>query len=571
MLRIFISHSSRNNREAVALKQWLTERRPELANEIFLDIDDKTGLQLGRQWKEELLVRSTGCEWLLCLVSRDWIASKECLIEYELADRTGKGIVIARLDELSHADWRQAGEAKGDITSHWQRCELFREGPQTEIEVAADPPTVPDGPPVSFNTGALHRIRRLIEGPGIGPGSFMWPPRHDHQRAPYRGWDPFEDIDAGVFFGRDAAIASGLAALRQMRFPTPDRFPGPESMFVGPGPSGSGKSSFLRAGLIPRLQRDDHNFAVLGLMRAGHALTGEQGLGAAIDQARRALGLTATSVDDIEDACKRGDAARICELFTRMRAAGASRRDPADNATNTGEAAGKPDGDAQQRGGPANAGQEITAPTLVLPLDQAEELFPARADTEAAWFLQLLAKLLTQMNATDVGLIVAATIRTDRYETMQTDPALRGIGAVLFNELKPMPASEHKEVITGPARRVSEKTPLSFDPDLVQQLMTDAEGPDTLPLLALTLDRVYRRYHHNGRFTRDNYLRMGGMRDVVNNEIEQILPPDGRNASGPWRCCARPSSRAWSTSTRRTTGRCAEWHPNPSFPQPPVP
>ncbi|WP_197518365.1 WD40 repeat domain-containing protein [Mycobacterium sp. E3198] len=522
-----MSHSGRNNREVVALKQWLTERRPELATEIFLDIDDKTGLRLGRQWKEELLLRNTGCEWLLCLVSRDWIASKECLIEYELADRTGKGIVIARLEDVTDADWHQAGEPKGDITSHWQRCDLFREGPKTTVEIVADPPTVPDGPPVSFNTAALHRICRLIEGPGIGPDSFLWPPGNDPQRAPYRGWEPFEDIDAGVFFGRDAAIASGLNALRNMRFPAPDRFPGPESMFVVLGPSGSGKSSFLRAGLIPRLQRDDRNFAVLGLVRAGHAVTGEQGLAAAIDLGRRTLGVTATSVDDIEDACRAGDAARICELFTRMRAAAAARHDPADGTSDSGETVVLGATDAVPGGGPPDGERAMTAPTLVLPLDQAEELFPARAGTEAVRFLELIAELLTRMNAVDVGLIVAATIRTDRYERMQTHPVLRGVGAVLFNDLKPMPASEHKEVITGPARRVSENTPLSFDPALVQQLMTDAEGADTLPLLALTLDRLYRRYHRNGHLTLENYHRMGGMRDVVNNEIKQVLPADG--------------------------------------------
>ena len=47
MSRIFLSHSSRDNRQAVALKQWLAEQRPELANEIFLDIDPESGLQAG--------------------------------------------------------------------------------------------------------------------------------------------------------------------------------------------------------------------------------------------------------------------------------------------------------------------------------------------------------------------------------------------------------------------------------------------------------------------------------------------------------------------------------------------
>ena len=58
----------------------------------------------------------------------------------------------------------------------------------------------------------------------------------------------------GVFFGRDAAIVRGLDELRTLRLS------GLKSLFVVLGPSGSGKSSFLRAGLIPRLQREDRRF-----------------------------------------------------------------------------------------------------------------------------------------------------------------------------------------------------------------------------------------------------------------------------------------------------------------------
>ncbi len=39
---------------------------------------------------------------------------------------------------------------------------------------------------------------------------------------------------------------------------------------------------------------------------------------------------------------------------------------------------------------------------------------------------------------------------------MQTHPALAGVGTVLFDELKPMPPTQFKEVITGPAERASE-------------------------------------------------------------------------------------------------------------------
>ena len=37
MPRIFLSHSSNDNNEATALRQWLIDQRPELVNEIFLE------------------------------------------------------------------------------------------------------------------------------------------------------------------------------------------------------------------------------------------------------------------------------------------------------------------------------------------------------------------------------------------------------------------------------------------------------------------------------------------------------------------------------------------------------
>jgi hypothetical protein len=75
-----------------------------------------------------------------------------------------------------------------------------------------------------------------------------------------------------------------------MRFDLLARLSGQKSLFVVLGPSGSGKSSFLRAGLIPRLQHEDRRFVVLGMMRPQRsALTGDHGLAAAIDSARQAL------------------------------------------------------------------------------------------------------------------------------------------------------------------------------------------------------------------------------------------------------------------------------------------
>ena len=237
MSRIFLSHSSRDNRQALALVQWLSEQRPELASEIFLDISSTAGLRPGQRWKDALRQANDRCEAVICLLSRHWESSPNCKTEYLTAENLGKQILVARLEDIGDTD----------ITSEWQRCDLFAPGAQTQITLAG-------GPPVRFHTAALDQLKKAIEGSGIGPENFVWPPRADPERAPYRGWEPFEDVDAGVFFGRDAAIVRGTDELRAMRVH------GLKSLFVVLGPSGSGKSSFLRAGLIPRLQRDDRHF-----------------------------------------------------------------------------------------------------------------------------------------------------------------------------------------------------------------------------------------------------------------------------------------------------------------------
>jgi WD40 repeat protein len=538
--RIFLSHSSQDNREALALKQWLSAQRPELATEIFLDIDPASGLQAGARWKGQLFDSNSRCQTVICLLSRSWEASHECKTEYRTAEGLGKQIIVARLEDRGDTD----------ITSEWQRCDLFAHGAQTEIIVAG-------GPAVRFNTAALDQLKKSIEGTGIGPECFVWPPSEDPQRAPYRGWAPFEDIDAGVFFGRDAAIAGGLDDLRAMRFGLLARLSGYKSLFVVLGPSGSGKSSFLRAGLIPRLRRDDRRFLVLGLVRPEHnSLTGDHGLAAAIHSARVELGLSSPPLGDIKSACL-DDPDWVCELLVELRIAAAKRLAEIQPDETTRLNSRPQDGPAPEDGAcqpPAEADDAAMAPTLVLPLDQAEELFSADAGPQAGRFLTLIARLLDRINADELGMIVAATIRTDRFEAMQSHPALDGLGTELFDELKPMPATQFKEVITGPAVRTTEGGQrLSIAPDLVNQLIADsASGADTLPLLALTLARLYADYASTGELTLAHYESTGGMRRVVNNRIDEVLSSDAverahqleqlRAAFIPWLATINPDN-----------------------------
>ena len=149
-----------------------------------------------------------------------------------------------------------------------------------------------------FSADGLARLLRGLREAGIGAEYFPWPPEDDPKRVPYRGWQSMEDADAAVFFGRDPQILRGLDALRGMRTT------GVESLFVILGPSGVGKSSFLRAGLLPRLRRDHRNFLVADIVRPERAaVTGDHGLAQAIWQLRSQAGPGGPALGDVKAAC----------------------------------------------------------------------------------------------------------------------------------------------------------------------------------------------------------------------------------------------------------------------------
>lgn len=480
MSRIFLSHSSRDAPQAIALKQWLVEQDPSLADEIFLDLDPVTGIQPGERWKEALRRSNARCEAVICLLSGHWEASAECRAEFRTAESLNKLILCARLEPLT---------ATG-ITGEWQRCDLFGDGPSTQIPIGMSGP-------VAFQTEGLERLYRGLRRAGIGAEHFVWPPPQDPDRAPYRGWEPLEETDAAVFFGRDGQIVRGLDELRGMRNS------GIESLFMILGPSGAGKSSFLRAGLLPRLRRDDRHFAVLEIMRPGrNALTGERGFAHSLHALRTALGLDRPVLAEIKDACLAIDLKRLWGWMDEARQSAASRLPMETDSS--------------------------PQPTLVLPLDQAEELFSVDAGPQATQFLELLGRLLRDHDLEAPALIVVGTIRADRYEMLQTAPELAEVRSRVFDELRPMPVAQFKEVILGPAARATAAgRHLRVQPDLVDRLLTEsAEGADTLPLLSLTLARLYADFEGSGELTLNGYEAIGGMNSVVQTEIDAVLARD---------------------------------------------
>ena len=198
--------------------------------------------------------------------------------------------------------------------------------------------------------------------------------------CPFKGLASFEPVDADYFFGRERLVAELVARLVG-------------AGFLGiVGPSGSGKSSALRAGLVPTL--------------AGGVLPGSGGW-------RRLL-------------LRPGE--RPLEELRRVLVSGA--KDPLDEALDTLPANGR----------------------LLLAVDQLEELFTAcRSDAERAAFADTLARAAADP---DGRAVVVVALRADFYGRFAAYPGLAELLGANHVLVGPMQASELRRVVELPAGRV---------------------------------------------------------------------------------------------------------------------
>jgi hypothetical protein len=60
------THVRRDSRQAIAVKAWLVEQEPGLAEEIYLDLDPHAGIRPGARWKQALQQANAHCEAVIC-------------------------------------------------------------------------------------------------------------------------------------------------------------------------------------------------------------------------------------------------------------------------------------------------------------------------------------------------------------------------------------------------------------------------------------------------------------------------------------------------------------------------
>jgi len=98
MARLFISHSSADDANAVAIRDWLATAG---WDDVFLDFDPQRGISAGERWERALNEAASRCEVVLFLVSRAWLASRWCLKEFNLARKLNTAVWRSNRDPPS--------------------------------------------------------------------------------------------------------------------------------------------------------------------------------------------------------------------------------------------------------------------------------------------------------------------------------------------------------------------------------------------------------------------------------------------------------------------------------------
>ncbi len=269
-------------------------------------------------------------------------------------------------------------------------------------------------------------------------------------KCPFVGLDAFGESQASRFFGRSAAIQDLLGFVEHHR------------LVAVVGPSGSGKSSLVCAGLVPLLraaaERGSTPWQILPTIVPGESP----------DDALRAL---------LGDSLAGNSAASSAE---RLLALGSGKR-------------------------------------LLLIVDQFEELFTVcESDEKRRAFASELVRLTTAPGGQHT---VILTIRSDFEQQIASLPELHALYPAGRFALGVMMEEELREAIEKPARAVN----LRFEEGLVKQILRDVSAESAaLPLLQFTLLQLWKRRRGN-LVLRDSYDALHGAAGAVTEVADQVF------------------------------------------------
>ena len=335
-----------------------------------------------------------------------------------------------------------------------------------------------------------------IQDRGFVPRGLVW----DYEilkLSPSPGLLPYDRDRWSVYFGRTYAIQQAKDQLASII----KTIPNPPLFVIGA--SGSGKSSLVRAGLLPTLVAP--------------------GAASGVDMWRWAIAEPSTK--NMETLAERIFRA-LPELKAGPQPTAASwaelaRRSP-EAATETVRWVLRSVGQAEQQ---RTKEERLPVVGLLLVIDQLEGLF---GDTEQGAYTAVLRSLVTDAN---VWLLL--TIRSDRYPDLQHDDNLlflKRLGATY--DLPPPGPAEITDIIRGPARSAGLEFERKDGASLFETLRASVPNADALPLLQMTLAQLFEA-RTGTLLTYRAYDAMGGIEGAIAahaNSIYDKLSPQARRA-----------------------------------------
>ena len=359
----------------------------------------------------------------------------------------------------------------------------------------------------------LH-LRKIITQrlPEVPAGRQEPPPPALWQKgSPFRGLDFFDHEHAPVFFGRTRAVSEVLAALRAQAAAG-------RPFVLVLGMSGGGKSSAVRAGVIPMLTQPGVMEGI-GLWRRAVTRPGDGGGDPLLSLAASLL-----ADDALPELARAGN--------TPQELARVLAESPAAAAPLIRTALSQAADSLAQRSGLERPPQA----RLALVVDQAEEIFtrpeigPERR--------QALARALKAL--AESGLVwIVATMRSEFYPRLSELPDLVALkeGAGQYDLLPPSPA-EIGQMIRQPALAAGLR--LEVDPvsgERLEDLLRDAAvaDPGVLPLLEFTLQELYARRERGGLLTLAACRALGGVEGALAQRAEEVFQdlPAGQKEAFP--------------------------------------
>jgi WD40 repeat protein/class 3 adenylate cyclase len=290
---------------------------------------------------------------------------------------------------------------------------------------------------------------------------------------PYKGLRAFHEADTRDFFGREALTARLLARLDE---------PAELARFLAVvGPSGSGKSSAVRAGLVPALRQGklpgSERWLIVEMIPGPSPL---DELGAVLSSIATTKGnspqkkLGQTSVSEMLR--ERDGLVRVAEWVL-----------PDDERTE-----------------------------LVLVVDQFEEVFTLVEDEAVR--VHFLNSLYTAVTSPESRVRVIITLRADFYDKPLLYPNPAALVQQRAEVVVPLAADELERAVVGPAERMSVKV----EPELVAAITQDVgEQPGTLPLMEYALTELFERRQSNV-MTLATYKASGGVLGALTRRADEL-------------------------------------------------